>query len=356
MVMVSRAFSFAEVKRFVLGYIQAYATIRDMMQQKRLPELYEPIAPALAMVREVVGELWGDVLRLVHLTAATADETVTGGKMLRPAFCLLAAGTLGEENLHRYARLAAAYEAMHMASLAHDDVVDHAALRRGQFALNVLWNEHAAVLGGDYLVARALDLLLEYGSLDVIRTATAVVRRMSEGELRFFGGDVSEMTENDCIALADTKTASLFAAACSGPAFLIAPNDVTALYEFGIALGIAFQLIDDLLDITQPASVLGKPSCGDIAEGKQTLPLMLLGKRMDRNERKRLALLWGATLSESDRNWIMECALRLDIHDSINNQANEYIEAAIARLGCFPKSPCRDSMEGLARFVSVRVS
>ena len=340
----------------ILGVLRGYATIPAMMQQKTLPELYAPIAPALAEVRCVMAGLWGDALRLVHHTADAAGENVAEGKLLRPAFCLLAAGVLGKQDVRPYARLAAAYEAMHLASLAHDDVVDHASLRRGQYALNVLWDEHAAVLGGDYLVARALELLLEYHSLDIIRAATSVVRRMSEGELRFFGRDAHEATEEDCITLADTKTASLFAAACSGPAFLINPAYASALHDFGIALGIAFQLVDDLLDITQPASVLGKPSCGDVAEDKQTLPLMLLRQRMDPNERKALAAMQGATLTDRDCDWIRDCTGRLDVSCTVNKRVSTYIETAITRLHGFPPSPCRNSMEGLARFVSVRIS
>ncbi len=340
----------------ILGLLRGCATIHAMKHQHTLSALYEPIAPALEEVRGVMKEIWGDVLRLVHCTAAAAGETVAEGKLLRPALCLLAAGTLGEQDLRPYSRLAAAYEAMHLASLAHDDVVDHASLRRGQYALNVLWDEHAAVLGGDYLVARALEMLLEYRSLDIISAATRVVRRMSEGELRFFGRDADKATEEDCITLADTKTASLFAAACSAPACLINPASVSMLYDFGIALGIAFQLVDDLLDISQPASVLGKPSCGDVAEGKQTLPLILLRQRMDDRERKALEALQGVSLTDRDCAWVRDCSQRLDIPVLLNGRVNTYIETAIERLHCFPSSPFRDSMEGLARFILVRVS
>ncbi len=341
---------------YILGLIPVCATIRDMMQQKSLSVLYEPIAPALADARGVVSQVWGDVLRLVSHTAPTATENVAEGKLLRPAFCLLAAGALGESEVRRYSRLAAAYEAMHIASLAHDDVVDHASLRRGRYALNVLWDEHAAVLGGDYLVARALELLLEYHSLDVVSAAMSVVRRMSEGELRFFGKDFEDISEEDCIALADTKTASLFAAACSGPAFLIAPDSVNDLYAFGIALGIAFQLMDDLLDITQPASVLGKPSCGDVAEGKHTLPIMLLRERMNQEEQQTLANLRGFSLTDRECDWVMDCAQRLNISGAVKERAAGYIETARAHIRGLPASPYRKSMEDLAQFVLDRVS
>ena len=131
------------------------------MDATTLSSLYDPIAPALAEVRRTVAGLWTDVLQLVNITDDQNGEAAAGGKLLRPALCLLTAGALGERNLVHMSRLAAAYEAIHIASLAHDDVVDHASLRRGRSALNVLWDDHAAVLGGDYLVARSFEMLLE---------------------------------------------------------------------------------------------------------------------------------------------------------------------------------------------------
>ena len=326
------------------------------MTTKSLQTIYEPIEQAMGEVRGVVAQLWRDVLRLVHLTESAADQNVAEGKMLRPALCLLAAGALGQDNLGRYARLAAAYEAMHIASLAHDDVLDHASLRRGQYALNVLWNEHAAVLGGDYLVARALELLLEYQCPALMGKALGAVRRMAEGELRFFGKTDEDATDEDCIALADTKTASLFAVACSGPALLAAPEAERAFNDFGISMGIAFQLIDDLLDITQSTATLGKPSCGDVAEGKHTLPIFVLQRRMTQEEQHRLSAIKGTGLAEEDREWIVTCARRLDVHSVIVDKANAFIETAIQQLQHLPPSACRSSMEDLARFVLVRIA
>lgn len=339
-----------------MGEIPPYGTICGVMLQTSLPSIYAPIAPILDEVRVQVSAVWKDVLRLVQVTEAGAENAVGKGKLLRPALCLLAAGALGESTLGRFSRLAAAYEAMHIASLAHDDVVDHASLRRGQYALNVLWDEHAAVLGGDYLVARALELLLGYECSAVVGDALAAVRRMAEGELRYFGKDSAAITEADCIALADTKTASLFAAACTSPARLVAPEKAEALSAFGISMGVAFQLIDDLLDITQPAATLGKPSCGDVAEGKHTLPIFYLHNRMDSADRARLSALHGTALSDSDRGWINERALALGVDNMIQERALTFIDASIRHLQCLAPSPFRTSMEDLSRFVLVRMS
>lgn len=308
----------------------------------------------MADVRGVVLEVWHEALALVSSMDAQDNTQQAEGKLLRPALCLLAAGASGQQDLKSYARLAAAYELMHVASLTHDDVVDHASLRRGQNSLNMLWNDHAAILGGDYLVARALELLTEYDSSALIASALRAMKRMAEGELRHFGQDPSQAEEADCIALADSKTASLFAAACTAPMLLVAPDRAQGMHDFGIGLGIAFQLLDDLLDITQPASVLGKPACGDVTESKHTLPLHLLRNAMTSEERKRLAALVGRALSEEEQQWIQEAVQRLGIDVATIAWAEQFIDQALAAIAPLPDSACKESMAALAHFVLVR--
>ncbi len=305
-------------------------------------------------VRSIVAGLWTDALRLVDLENMPSPKA--GGKLLRPALCLLSAGALGAKDLRKYAGLAAAFEALHVASLAHDDVIDRAFLRRGDTSLNALWDNHAAVLGGDYLVARAVEMLAEYGSCPVIANAIGSVRRMAEGELFFFGKNDSDVTEEDCIKLSEQKTASLFAEACSAPAFLLDPARREPLRCFGNQLGIAFQIVDDLLDVTQPASGLGKPSCGDVAEGKQTLPIMFLREVLDPEDVQRLGGLRDAELSDEDRSWIMKEVRQRGVHDRTLAMARRYADAASASLNELPEGECREAMRGLLDFILVRVS
>lgn len=331
-------------------------TIPPVQKQYSLPEIYEPIAAAIGDVRGIVFDVWREVLELVSGADGADNEQQAEGKLLRPALCLLSAGALGADILHKYARLAAAYELMHIASLTHDDVVDNAALRRGQNALNVVWSNHAAILGGDYLVARALELLAEYGNDALIGNALRAMRRMAEGELRFFGKDPESAAENDCIVLADSKTASLFAASCAAPATLIAAEYAPALHDFGIALGIAFQLVDDVLDITQPASVLGKPACGDVTECKHTLPLHLLRGVMSPEERAALAAMSGRPLSEAEQGWVRDMVCARGVDKAALSRAEEYVEQAVAAIDPLPDSPCKTSMAALARFVLSRQS
>lgn len=325
-----------------------------MQNQLSLKQIYAPIETVITDVRQVVLGIWQDVMALVSEKSAQNDTQQAEGKLLRPALCLLAAGTLGKQNPVSLARLAAAYELMHLASLTHDDVVDHASLRRGQESLNMQWDNHAAILGGDYLVARALELLTEYDSSALLLNALQTMRLMAEGELRYYGQDPAISQEADCIALAKSKTATLFAAACTAPALLGSPENKKAMYDFGIGLGIAFQLLDDLLDLTQPASVLGKPACGDITENKHTLPLHLLRHALNISEQERLAALVGHTLAEEEQKWVRDIVIQRKIDAATRSQAEHYINQATTAIAPLPDSACKEAMIALAQFVLVR--
>ena len=325
-----------------------------MQDQLSLQQIYVPIEAAITDVRQVVLDMWHEVTALVSAQSARNKTQQGEGKLLRPALCLLSAGVLGRQQLDSLARLAAAYELMHIASLTHDDVVDHAALRRGQESLNRQWDNHAAILGGDYLVARALELLTEYESHALISSALQAMRTMAEGELRYYGHSPADAKAEDCIALAQSKTASLFAAACTAPALIVSPKDRQAMHQFGIGLGIAFQLLDDLLDLTQPAAVLGKPACGDITESKHTLPLHLLYRALNPAEQRQLAAMAGHTLSEKEQAWVREAIVKLEVDKETRSEAEQYVHQAIAAIAPLPDSTFKTSMTALATFVLVR--
>lgn len=319
-----------------------------------LSELYRPIEREIDVVRRNVAHLWNDMMALVY--GDEAPPSPLGGKMMRPALSLLAAGASGAADLSRFVPLATAMELFHLAALAHDDVIDGADMRHGARSLNVLWDNHTAVLGGDYLVARAIDILGEYNSCDVILNALNSVREMSEGELVHFGLGRKNATPDACISLARQKTASLFAVACSTPACLIPSAPKAALHAYGIALGIAFQLIDDVLDLTQERQTLGKPAFADIIEGKNTLPILYLREGLNGKENARLDLLRGTRLTDEDRVWIMEAVQTTGARERTEALAREYIEEARAILNDFPASVYRDAMIGLGEFVVSRAS
>jgi len=329
-----------------------YVKIPIMSATLSLEQLYLPVQDALTSVRRSVERLWIDALQLVGVDESAAPKA--GGKMLRPALCLMSAGALGAEDLGRFVQLATAFEALHIASLAHDDVIDRALLRRGKPSLSSLWDNHAAVLGGDYLVARAVEILAEYDSCPVIANAISSVRRMAEGELFFFARRDDPYRQEDCIMLAERKTASLFAEAVSAPAYVLNMGQREPLHRFGIALGIAFQIVDDLLDVTQPASQLGKPACGDIVEGKKTIPIMCLREGLNADELARLGAMADASISDDDRMWVSTMVERTGAGERTQALAREYIQDALRQLAGLPAGPYRDSMEGLAEFVLIR--
>ena len=319
-----------------------------------LETLYQPIAEPLERVRDEVTALWTDALALVNLE--NVPKPKTSGKMLRPALCLLSAGAIGGKNLEQYGKLAAAFEALHIASLAHDDVIDKAILRRNDASLNALWDNHAAVLGGDYLVARAVEFLCTYDSCDIVSNAITSVRRMAEGELHFFGRDERTITENDCIMLSKQKTASLFAEACTAATHVIDATHRDSLHNFGINFGIAFQIVDDLIDLTQSTSNLGKPACGDVAEGKMTLPIMFMREALDTADQYRLDGMRGTALNNNDREWIHEAVERCGARERTETVAHDHVKTAHEYLAVLPESEYRDALDGLLEFLLIRVS
>ena len=318
-----------------------------------LAELYRPVETDMDAVRAAIAGLWADTMRLVY--GDHLPKLPLGGKMLRPAMSLLSAGALGAKDTAHFVPLATAMELFHLAALAHDDVIDHADLRHGMRSLNAMWDNHTAVLGGDYLVARAIDILGVYDSCRVITNAVISVREMSEGELAHFGrGRDHGASQEACISLARQKTASLFAVACSTPACLIAGAPRDALHAYGLAFGVAFQLIDDLLDLTRDEEALGKPAFGDIVEGKRTLPIIFLRESLDAAGRARFDRLKGKPLSDADRAWVTDAIESSGARDQTETIAREYLDEARACVAPLPATPYRDSLLGLAEFVLVR--
>jgi octaprenyl-diphosphate synthase len=291
----------------------------------------------------------------LHLVGVEQEVVpAAGGKMLRPALCLMAAGAIGGRDLTQYVQLAGAFEALHIASLAHDDVIDKALLRRGVTALHAMWDNHAAILGGDYLVARSVEMLAQYDSCPVIANAITSVRRMAEGELLYFGRDYDAMRPEDCILLAQQKTASLFAEACSAPTYIIDPTHRDHLHAFGTGLGTAFQIIDDLLDVTQPTEHLGKPSCGDVVEGKKTLPIIFLRSALPAGDQARFDSFRETGVTEEDRGWIGDRVEATGARDQTLEEAGRHTAQALDALHQLPPSEYREAMEGVADLLLVR--
>ena len=265
-----------------------------------------------------------------------------GGKRLRPVLTLAASQLCGYRG-PRAPGLAACVEFIHTATLLHDDVVDDSALRRGEASANVLWGNKASVLVGDFLFSRAFQLMVADGSLRVLDILCTASAKIAEGEvLQLMTSNDTETNEQAYLEVIKGKTAVLFAAACEVGAVVAerSKREQEALAGFGLNLGIAFQLIDDVLDYSARQTELGKTVGDDFREGKITLPVILAFRRGNEEERQ----FWQRTVEAMDQgDGDLKRAMDLMVkHGSLRDtveRARHY--GAIARdgLGIFPDGP-----------------
>jgi octaprenyl-diphosphate synthase len=245
------------------------------MLRTRLPKLSHIQRPVRDQLEDVVDELRRIVISDFQPITEISDHLLwSRGKLLRPLLLLLA-NRIGDRPHGRAVTLAAVVELVHLATLVHDDAVDHSVLRRGMPTVNALWNHQTAVLMGDYLYSRSVTELARIGRVDLVEVLSRAANEMSVGELRQLTScDALRFTEEDYYRLIASKTASLMAAACEMGAVAGSEEHREPLGRYGHALGMAFQIVDDLLDYTEVESVTGKPAGQDLREHKVTLPLI----------------------------------------------------------------------------------
>jgi octaprenyl-diphosphate synthase len=255
-------------------------------------------------------------------------------------------------------RLGAVVEIIHTATLVHDDVIDGAEVRRGRPSPNTRWGNHISVLAGDWLYMQSFQTALRERNFRVLDLLTNLTQHMVEGELiqleKLGRIDISEEEHLDLVF---RKTASLFAT-CAQLGAVIAgqsPENEAALGEFGRNVGMAFQLIDDLLDLTADAAVLGKPVGSDLKEGKVTLPVILALRCCRPEERQKVATVLserafhGVTQEE-----ISELVLRYGSDEAVRERARQYNERALTCLQPFPDSPYKRALQTIPEFVLTR--
>ncbi|NMM43150.1 polyprenyl synthetase family protein [Rhodospirillaceae bacterium KN72] len=282
-----------------------------------------------------------------HLIAA-------GGKRLRPVMTL-AAAQLCNYNGDRHIGLAACVEFIHTATLLHDDVVDESDLRRGQASANAIWGNEASVLVGDFLFSRAFQLMTADGSLDVLRILSDASAVIAEGEvLQLMTANEPTTSEEAYLDVIRSKTATLFAAATQiGAVVADRPKaEEEALESYGMNLGIAFQLIDDVLDYSADQQALGKTVGDDFRDGKVTLPVILAYRRGDDAERD----FWNRTIANQDqKDGDLDEAMRLmTAHETLSDtveRARHYGSIARDALGIFPNSEVKTVLIDLIDFV-----
>lgn len=283
----------------------------------------------------------------------------SGGKRMRPALLLLCNRMLGNRGLEDVT-YAAVVELIHTATLIHDDIIDHASLRRGRETLNHLWGNSQTVLLGDWLYTTAMRMALAHDNLEVIRTLCGATLRMTEGELLSLQrlGQI-DITVDEYFSIVERKTAHLFAAACSIPTYIAPerPEARDALERYGRNLGICFQLIDDLLDFTARESELGKPVLSDLKEGKLTLPIITLLPRISAAERKKIQMVLDDKAFERvGAEEILELVRSEGTLEEVDDMASRYAADAQRELAIFPDSLARKALDMAPDFVLNRRS
>jgi octaprenyl-diphosphate synthase len=255
-----------------------------------LRQIQTPVQEGL---RGVIDEMWRIVATDNPLvTNVNAHLLLAKGKMVRPTLLLLASHVEGASE-PRATALAGVAELIHLATLVHDDAVDHSVMRRGRPTINALFSHQVSVIMGDFLYSRALSELVRLGDMEPLAVFTAASNALTLGEMRQLSAlDALAFTEADYDTLIESKTASLFAAACEVGAVCGARRYRSALTRFGQRLGMAFQVADDLLDYTEAQETTGKPTGLDLREHKVTLPLISALRTMSPGARRRVDALF----------------------------------------------------------------
>lgn len=282
----------------------------------------------------------------------------SGGKRIRPALLILAAKLCGYQG-ERHVSLASVIEFIHTATLLHDDVVDSANMRRGIASANTLWGNEASVLVGDFLFSKSFSLMVADGDLNILKVLSNATTMIAEGEvLQLICTSDLDITDERYIEVVRCKTAILLAAACRAGAILGKANPAceTALGEFGMELGIAFQLIDDTLDYTASEEQFGKSIGHDLEEGKITLPLIHTLKQCTADERRLIAeVVEKELLDKEEFESVFGLVKKHGGIDYTVATAKSYIDRAKTRLGVFEDSSSKSALLALADYIVTRV-
>ena len=323
-------------------------------------------APNLDALLQLTGADLAAVNRAIETHMQSAVATIpqvaghlvgAGGKRFRPLLTIAAAKLCGYQG-QDHIKLAACVEFIHSATLLHDDVVDGSALRRGKPSANAMWDNKAPVLVGDFMFTRAFELMVEVGSLDVLRILSGASSVIAEGEvMQLTTANNTATSEQAYLEVIKAKTAKLFAAACQIGAVVAERPAVEgeALESYGMNLGIAFQLVDDTLDYTAKQATLGKAVGDDFREGKTTLPTILAYRRGDEKQRA----FWRRTLEkieqrEGDLAQATELMQRHQALADTLERARHYGAVARDALGLFPESPVKSALLEVVDFAIER--
>lgn len=317
-----------------LKTLDIFAAIADDLRQ-----VEAAIEEALATSDEMLDEVSTHLLR-------------AGGKRIRPALVLLTSKFPGT-SLERVIPVAVAVELIHMATLVHDDVVDKATVRRGLPTVNAKWSNQISVLTGDYLFAKAFSILAQTGNPRVVQIMADVVYEMSRGEIAqiasYFQAGQSEAQYYERIA---QKTGYLIAECCRLGAIVAGANEqaVQALYDYGMGVGLSFQIADDLLDFHGSAAKVGKPVCGDLKTGILTMPVIHALSHSPQAGQLR-TLIETRNVTDADVESVKRVLEETGSFAYAREKADMHLARAVAALGEAPALETREALQTLADFV-----
>ncbi|MBA2934762.1 polyprenyl synthetase family protein [Sphingomonas sp. CGMCC 1.13654] len=334
------------------------ATVHPLLSGAATPSLDPLVSLIAADMNHVNAEILARMQSEVPLIPELAGHLIAGGgKRMRPMLTLACAKLLGYGGT-RHHKLAATVEFIHTATLLHDDVVDGSGMRRGKRTANLIWGNPATVLVGDFLFSRSFELMVEDGSLRVLRILSSASAIIAEGEVAQLTAQRRIETDEDrYLRIIDAKTAALFAAACRISAVVAERDeaDELALDSYGRNLGIAFQLVDDAIDYASDGTTMGKDTGDDFRDGKVTLPVILAHARGDETQRR----FWkdaieGRRTSDEDLAHAIRLLEEIGAVADTLARARHYGQRAIAALGRFPDGRAKSALIEAVEFAVAR--
>jgi len=337
--------------------MQRFASVKqELIPNAAAKRAFGLIASEMALVEAEFQRQVSSNIQVINYLGDYLRES--GGKRIRPALLILSHHSINrDENLESVVRMATVMEMLHTATLVHDDIIDNADLRRNRSSVNARFGNQTAVLMGDWLYMSAFETTVKERSLEIIDILTRLTRKMTEGELiqltRIGRLDISESEYFDILR---RKTAYLFSACCEVGAILgcSSDNERAALRSYGMELGIAFQLSDDLLDLTADSKDLGKSAGSDLLEGKLTLPLIYLAARLPTVTAKLERIMFDGDYRAISRAELKSQLVDHGILEAIKGLANGHAEAARKSLEVLPESEYRSCLEDVLKFVVER--
>lgn len=323
---------------------------------KSISEIILPVSKEIAVLDQRLEAISAESH---SLSVILSDIFKAGGKRIRPALSFLSTGLIGKEINEEVYLVSEISELIHTASLVHDDIIDNSLVRRGKPSANSKWDNAVTVISGDFMFARAAVNLGKLGVNDITSLFAGVLSDLCDGEIRQVEKKFSTELDWDYYYLKTfKKTASLFEASTKAPAiaYSMSPEEINACANFGKNLGMAFQIVDDILDYTASSEDLGKPAFADLKEGQITLPVLFALEDPEHGSRVKISIekLASGTNADNEAPEVFEILQSCGAIEKSFAKAKEYADAAKADIKNFPDSIYKEALEQLCDFVVLR--